>query len=373
MATAIVHTQSKPTPRLVSSSVLVQLKHSQRTALNQVAPDTVPPGIYQVLHSPGQPLDVTTRAFMEPRFGHDFSHVRVHTDAQAAESARAMNALAYTVGQDIVFGARQYTPDTLEGQHSLAHELTHVVQQRANNGSKAQIFRKPAPKKLKIKLLLDLSNALLHVLEDEKTARSMMVVFGKATKYLLRSGHDFRISQWFERYTTPTRTDYTACTWFPWGRELDRFPENDKVGFLTIKGRLHPVEKQGGRGIVYKAISPAKKAQYQKMERDFKAGKIKWEELAEYKLLKWDIHTDDISQYCNPFGKYATVIHGHYMLHGTDGEDGDVHPFQELTLEGRKDISHGCVRTSNTDIDWLKNNVPGNTPIHILGEGEKRR
>src|SRR5439155_11614209 len=66
---------------------------------------------------------------MEPRLGHDFSHVRVHTDAKAAESARAVNALAYTVGQNVVFGARQYEPHASEGRRLLAHELTHVVQQ----------------------------------------------------------------------------------------------------------------------------------------------------------------------------------------------------------------------------------------------------
>src|SRR5262249_8669222 len=65
----------------------------------------VPPIVHEVLHSTGQSLDVETRGFFEPRFGHDFSRVRVHTDAQAAESARAVNALAYTVGSDVVFGA----------------------------------------------------------------------------------------------------------------------------------------------------------------------------------------------------------------------------------------------------------------------------
>lgn len=69
-----------------------------------------PPIVHEVLRSPGQPLDPTTRAFMEPRFGHDFSQVRVHTDAKAAESARAVDALAYTVGRDVVFGAGNYLP-----------------------------------------------------------------------------------------------------------------------------------------------------------------------------------------------------------------------------------------------------------------------
>src|SRR5205823_2267360 len=96
------------------------------------ASSTVPPVVHNVLRSPGQALEPGTRAFMEPRFGHDFSQVRVHTDAQAAESARAVNALAYTVGQDVVFGVGQYAPRTLEGKRLLAHELTHMVQQMAN-------------------------------------------------------------------------------------------------------------------------------------------------------------------------------------------------------------------------------------------------
>jgi outer membrane protein OmpA-like peptidoglycan-associated protein len=91
--------------------------------------ESVPPIVYEVLRSPGQPLEPSTRAFFEPRFGHDFSQVRVHTDAKAAESARAVNALAYTVGRDVVFGAGQYTPQKAAGKQLLAHELTHVVQQ----------------------------------------------------------------------------------------------------------------------------------------------------------------------------------------------------------------------------------------------------
>lgn len=99
------------------------------------SPD-VPPVVHAVLSSgEGQPLDTTTRAFMEPRFGHDFSRVHVHTDSRASESARLVNALAYTVGRDVVFGTGQYQPETGEGQRLLAHELTHVVQQRVGQVS----------------------------------------------------------------------------------------------------------------------------------------------------------------------------------------------------------------------------------------------
>jgi hypothetical protein len=88
-----------------------------------------------VLRSPGQPLDAETRAFMEPRFGHDFKNVRIHTDARAAESATAVNALAYTVGRDVVLGAGQYAPTTRRGQRLLAHELSHVEQQQSSYSS----------------------------------------------------------------------------------------------------------------------------------------------------------------------------------------------------------------------------------------------
>jgi len=90
---------------------------------------TVSPIVHEVLHSSGQPLDSKTRDFFEPRFGHDFSKVRVHTDTKAVESARAVNAIAYTVGRDVVFGAGRYSPQTNAGQKLIAHELVHSIQQ----------------------------------------------------------------------------------------------------------------------------------------------------------------------------------------------------------------------------------------------------
>ncbi len=158
----------------------------QRRAVRQAEPDMVPSIVHEVLRTPGQPLDAATREFMERRFGHDFSQVpaqsaglqasasglrigpandsfeqeadqmagkiiresqvgaseskqlpsrydfsqvRVHSDAKAAESARSVNARAYTVGHDVVFGPGQYAHGTSGGQRLLAHELTHVVQQ----------------------------------------------------------------------------------------------------------------------------------------------------------------------------------------------------------------------------------------------------
>jgi hypothetical protein len=92
-------------------------------------PAEAPPIVRQVLREPGQPLDAKTRAFFEPRFECDFSQVRVHTDARAADSARLVNAQAYAVGRHISFAAGRFAPGSGQGTRLLAHELAHVVQQ----------------------------------------------------------------------------------------------------------------------------------------------------------------------------------------------------------------------------------------------------
>ena len=101
----------------------------QRRAAGGTGPTTAPPVVHQVLRSPGQPLDRAARAFFEPRFGRSFGDVRIHTGGEAAHSARAVNALAYTVGRDIVFASGEPAAESLAGRTLLAHELAHVVQQ----------------------------------------------------------------------------------------------------------------------------------------------------------------------------------------------------------------------------------------------------
>jgi len=90
----------------------------------------------------GRPLDPAVRAFMEPRFGRDFSRVRIHTDRPAADAARSVAARAFTVGEHIVFGGRQHAPDSTAGRYLLAHELAHTIQQR---NAAVGIFRAPIP------------------------------------------------------------------------------------------------------------------------------------------------------------------------------------------------------------------------------------
>ena len=98
------------------------------------SPRATPNVITQInaMRGGGNPLSNSTRQFFEPRFGQDFSNVRVHTGSAAAETARGLNARAYTRGKDVMFGAGQYSPETPAGKRLLAHELTHVVQQNVS-------------------------------------------------------------------------------------------------------------------------------------------------------------------------------------------------------------------------------------------------
>ncbi len=116
----------------------------------------------QSLKGGGQPLLESERTFFEPRFGHDFSHVRVHTDAQAAEAAQRVNARAFTVGKDVVFGAGQYAPGTSEGRMLMAHELSHTVQQKTRGPTDSffgTIYRAPKTKNKPLIPMMELSGS----------------------------------------------------------------------------------------------------------------------------------------------------------------------------------------------------------------------
>jgi hypothetical protein len=111
----------------------------QRRAVNSNAgrmnESAVPPVVHETLAASGQSLDAPVRERMESHFGHNFSHVRIHTDARASESARAVSAQAYTVGRDVVFQKDHYQPQTAAGEKLLTHELAHVVQQSSHTHS----------------------------------------------------------------------------------------------------------------------------------------------------------------------------------------------------------------------------------------------
>jgi hypothetical protein len=117
---------------------------SRQRAANGAEPSAVAPIVHEVLRSPGQALDPATRAFFEPRFGHDFGQVRVHFDQKAAESAQELNALAYTVGKDVVFAQGEFQPWTTRGRQLIAHELAHTLQQGTTT-SKSGSLRVSSP------------------------------------------------------------------------------------------------------------------------------------------------------------------------------------------------------------------------------------
>lgn len=118
----------------------------RRSRLHEVAsgrgPPAVPPAVHDAVRSPGRPLDPEVRSLFEARLGHNLSRVRVHDDSPAAESARAVNARAYTLGSHIVFAPGQYAPNTGRGIHLLAHELVHTVQQRGVGTGTARSARR---------------------------------------------------------------------------------------------------------------------------------------------------------------------------------------------------------------------------------------
>ena len=174
------------TPGLAKDSKLDQDKLTlQRSSIDQAGTTTVPPIVHEVLRSPGVPLDPATRAYMEPRFGHDFSRVRVHADARATESARAVDALAYTVGHDVVFNKGQYAPRVLEGRRLMAHELTHVLQQPQGRSSGRDLQIAPTSGSDE----READNFAHHVLQGDQLTESLRQVGLSLARFTVRGHH----------------------------------------------------------------------------------------------------------------------------------------------------------------------------------------
>jgi len=130
-------TPSRPCPLCRGAASRARAVQTRLDPLPAAGLDTsqLPPLIGAVVRSPGRSLEPAARAFFESRFGHDFGRVRVHADARASASAEAIQAHAYTTGNHIVLGPGQYSPGSRGGRHLLAHELAHVLQQRAASPS----------------------------------------------------------------------------------------------------------------------------------------------------------------------------------------------------------------------------------------------
>ena len=150
----------------------------------------------QFLKGSGQPLPESARAHFEPRFGRDFSQVRVHTDANAAELAQAVNARAFTVGQDVVFGTGEYAPGTSEGRRLMAHELVHAVQQsdlasnrlRYGTTRDSQNLRVEEKELIQTKARSEQITPLVQHQEEEKLSYKQWLIIGDLKKALKRVG-----------------------------------------------------------------------------------------------------------------------------------------------------------------------------------------
>jgi hypothetical protein len=127
--------QRKPLAAQITPFIQTNVQRYARQAVPGT--HTAPASVDHVLSGSGRPLGTALQQDMSQRFGHDFSRVRVHSSGAAEQSARDVNAHAYTVGHNIVFGAGQFAPETHGGRRLLAHELTHVVQQSGADGLRA--------------------------------------------------------------------------------------------------------------------------------------------------------------------------------------------------------------------------------------------
>jgi hypothetical protein len=297
----------------------------------------------------GEPLSQKTKDFFEPRFGKDFSKVRIHTDTNANQLAQSIQARAFTKGNDIVFGRGEYNFESFNGKKLLGHELTHVVQQRQNRHS--SVINKKKIKTLsdrKYKFLVDLSSAKMFIWRGSQLVRVVKILSGQSTWTLIRHGRSrstkkwqygmksYRIRRFYDGFVINPKSKpyYYACTWFPWGKELTNIPHKRE----------------------FKYIKPPKGTKSYLAYRGDASNK--------YTIQRNNEKWDTITKYCNPFGKHWAVIKGNFMLHGTDGNPGN---FLGSSRE-RREYTSGCIRTDNNTIKWLKsivNNQSGGVLIQI--------
>jgi hypothetical protein len=189
-----------------------------------------PPIVHDVLGSSGRPLAPAVRADMEGRLGHDFSRVRVHTDSQADESARAVAAVAYTAGAHVVFARGAYAPSSTEGRHLLAHELTHVIQQEDSSRRGGALDVEPP--------------ATPHEHEAERVARAIAV--GRPATPSTRSARAIQRAPdpYIKKVTVHLAPKQSAeLTWD--GTPPASAPGSDTFTVSTGKGYSNPEDPRG--------------------------------------------------------------------------------------------------------------------------------
>lgn len=202
------------------------------------------------IHGGGQPLSSSARAFFEPRFGHDFSRIRVHTDAKAAESAQVLNARAFTIGHNVVFGDGQYAPSTVSGRYLLAHELVHTIQQghydlsaqhilsdglsdglheHHTNAMAGSVMSHHDGQQLPILSMDSVESILQRESADDESEESESVQVGKSIPII-----------WFRVNSTEFRRDYQADSLIHFNTALQKvrqhLAEAGNVGHIILHG-----------------------------------------------------------------------------------------------------------------------------------------
>ncbi|WP_263354542.1 eCIS core domain-containing protein [Acidicapsa acidisoli] len=190
----------------------------------------------EALYSGGHPLDTDTRSFMESRFGQDFTHVRVHTDAKAAVSSRSIQALAYTSGADIAFAPGQYSPGTDRGKHLLAHELAHVVQQQ----------QAPLPDKI-FRFGDDTHNIIDQVaatLAGMKPAEIEAIHRGNTARDYSQAPAVMNLLLMCNSNTYGGYHDYDHFDNFEWNEKLQKFQSRDPKPGVVPKDPLQHIQEE---------------------------------------------------------------------------------------------------------------------------------
>jgi hypothetical protein len=248
-----------PTHANISSAPLQIQRFSESSAGQE---DAAPASVAQTLASPGSPLEPALRQDMEQRFGYDFSDVRVHTGADAEQSARDVHARAYTMGHHIVFSAGRFAPETTEGRRLIAHELTHVAQMSAF-GSPSSLTAA-----LRLPILRQPESGADAAAEERRRVRASLAVLDSIPMLLPLTGDVRAAIQWAEKqqikfedpdFTEEERT-YIArglLRAFEQLRELEGKGERDPDGALVYsRGMSDPQSWTPGRARKLDDIAP---------------------------------------------------------------------------------------------------------------------
>lgn len=197
-------------------------------------------GAHEAIESDGRPLDTATRQLMESRFNHDFSAVRVHADSRAAESARAFDARAYAIGNDLAFADGAYAPQTPEGRYLLAHELAHVVQSKAGSGA-AELLSSPSDP-----AELDAHHAAVAVLAGSP-AKAAHVQGARIARQEAK-GIDLKLSPSQLGAVLPSQGEVAVQSFLRrmWAKQSDsqrqfRVTENVREGLKLVFGGIDPL------------------------------------------------------------------------------------------------------------------------------------